>query len=156
MSSGNSLLKFRDNLSVPSSRVKNTRRGLDSWTLKMEPIGGPETSVRNYHYSLRNKPEESSSHLLHGGSLKSLRSIRFTSSALVRQTSSIKYKTNASVRQVPSGSEQIPWWIKLHQALVRHAPSGSHQKPQWCRPHEADIKYLAKAGLTRLTSCLLC
>ena len=30
----------------------------------------PETSVRNYHYSLRNKPEERSSQLLRGGSLK--------------------------------------------------------------------------------------
>jgi len=29
------------------------------------------TSVRNYHYSLRNNPEERSSHLLRGGSLKS-------------------------------------------------------------------------------------
>jgi hypothetical protein len=27
----------------------------------MGPIGCPETSVRNYHYSLRNKPEECSS-----------------------------------------------------------------------------------------------
>jgi len=38
---------------------------------KMTPIGLPETSVRNYHYSLRNDPEERSSHLLRGGSLKS-------------------------------------------------------------------------------------
>jgi hypothetical protein len=42
-----------------------------SWTLKMGPICGPETSVRNYHYWLRNSPEERSSHLLHSGSLKS-------------------------------------------------------------------------------------
>jgi hypothetical protein len=40
-------------------------------TLKMRTIGCPETSVRNYHYSLRNSPEESSSHLIRGGSLKS-------------------------------------------------------------------------------------
>ena len=39
--------------------------------LKMRPIGCPETSVRNDHYSLRNSPEESSCHLLRGGSLKS-------------------------------------------------------------------------------------
>jgi hypothetical protein len=26
----------------------------------MGPIGGPETTVRNYHYSLRNNPEVSS------------------------------------------------------------------------------------------------
>jgi hypothetical protein len=30
-----------------------------------------ETSIRNYHYSLRNNTEERTSHLLHGGSLKS-------------------------------------------------------------------------------------
>jgi hypothetical protein len=29
---------------------------LDSWPLNMGPIGCPETSVRNYHYSLRNNP----------------------------------------------------------------------------------------------------
>ena len=34
-------------------------------------IGCPETSVINHHYSLRNNPEERSSQLLHGGSLKS-------------------------------------------------------------------------------------
>jgi hypothetical protein len=37
----------------------------------MGPIGSPETSVRNYHYSLCNNPEEQSSHLLRGGSLQS-------------------------------------------------------------------------------------
>jgi hypothetical protein len=44
-SSGNLLPMFRDNL-------------LDSWTRRMGPIGCPETSVRSYHYSLRNDPEE--------------------------------------------------------------------------------------------------
>jgi len=37
----------------------------------MGPTGCPETSVRNCHYWLRNKPEERSSELLRGGSLKS-------------------------------------------------------------------------------------
>ena len=37
----------------------------------MKPIGCPETSLRDYHYSLRNNPEGCSSHLLGGGSLKS-------------------------------------------------------------------------------------
>ena len=37
----------------------------------MGPIGCPETSVRNYHYSPCNDPEERSSQLLRGGSLKS-------------------------------------------------------------------------------------
>ena len=50
----NSLPTCRDNLSVPSSRVKN---------LKVRPVGCPRTSVRNYHYLQRNSPEERSSHL---------------------------------------------------------------------------------------------
>ena len=44
---------------------------LDSRTQRVGPIGCPETSVRNYHYLLRNNPEERSSKLLRGGSLKS-------------------------------------------------------------------------------------
>jgi hypothetical protein len=35
-------------------------------------IGCLETAVRNYHFSLRNVPEESTSQLCSGGSLKSL------------------------------------------------------------------------------------
>jgi hypothetical protein len=40
----------RFNESAPSSGFKGT--------LRMGPIGFPETSVRNYHYLLRNNPEE--------------------------------------------------------------------------------------------------
>jgi len=38
------------------------------------PIFCPETSVRNNYYALRNNPEDHSSHLLHGGNLKSRKS----------------------------------------------------------------------------------
>ena len=72
---------FRDNISVPSSwfedEIDRLFRNvgkiltLRAATLRMEPIGCPETSVKNHHYSLRNKPEESSSELLRGGNLKS-------------------------------------------------------------------------------------
>jgi hypothetical protein len=34
-------------------------------------VGCPETSVRNYHFSLRSSPEERRLNLLRGGSLKS-------------------------------------------------------------------------------------
>jgi hypothetical protein len=37
----------------------------------MGPIGCLETSVRSYHHSLRNSPEEGSSQLLRGGSQQS-------------------------------------------------------------------------------------
>jgi len=50
-SSGDFLQTFRENLSVP--------------------IGCPETSAINCHYSLRNNAEERSSRLLRSGSLKS-------------------------------------------------------------------------------------
>jgi len=43
---------------------------LDSQTLRMGPIGCPETSVRSHRHSLPNNPEELNSHLLRGGSLK--------------------------------------------------------------------------------------
>ena len=40
-------------------------------TMRIRPIGYPETSVRNYHQLPRKNPEELSSRLLRGGSLKS-------------------------------------------------------------------------------------
>ena len=81
-SNGNLFPTFRGNLSISSSRVKNLKIGLltpeerlESWSLKTGPKGCPETSVRNYHYWLRNNPEERSYHLLGGRSLKSSRVI---------------------------------------------------------------------------------
>ena len=70
---------FGGNIPVPSSRVKNkgpmdallryyvpsSGNSLSTFRGKpLGPIGCPETSVRNYHYSLRNNPEEHSSHLV--------------------------------------------------------------------------------------------
>jgi len=40
-----------------------------SWTLRMGPIGCPETSGRKCHYILRNNPEGFSFQLLRSGSL---------------------------------------------------------------------------------------
>jgi len=66
----------------PSSRVMNPDvageptigpifkgKNPDSCPLKMGPTGCLETSVRNYHYTLRNIAAERSSHLLRGGNL---------------------------------------------------------------------------------------
>ena len=55
-SSGYLVPTFRDNLSAPSLKVAKR-----PCTLKMGHIDCPETSVRNYHYSLRNNAEEPSS-----------------------------------------------------------------------------------------------
>ena len=51
-SSGNLVPTFRENLLVPSSGLN-----YEYLPLKMGPIGCPETSVRNYRYSLRNNPD---------------------------------------------------------------------------------------------------
>ena len=66
--SASSLPTFRDNLLVPSSRVKKV---WTSWPLKMKPRGCTETSVKDYYSALRNIPEERRSHQHRGGSLKS-------------------------------------------------------------------------------------
>jgi len=47
---------------------------------------GPETSVRNYHHSLRNNPEERSSHILRGWSLKSCKHVQNSQSDLGQHT----------------------------------------------------------------------
>ena len=43
------------------SNIGATGFVLDFWTVRMGPIGCPETSVRNYHCWLRSNPEERSS-----------------------------------------------------------------------------------------------
>jgi len=55
-SSGSFLPTFRDNPSVPSAFFISILG-----PLKSGPIDFPETSARNYRYSLRNNPEERSS-----------------------------------------------------------------------------------------------
>ena len=52
---GNFWRTFRDKLSVRYS-------GVNPW--RLDPTGCPETSVRNYHYWLRNNPEERSYQLI--------------------------------------------------------------------------------------------
>jgi hypothetical protein len=63
-SSVNFLPTFRGKLSVPSSKAKKSTECSSSESeeqykpLKMGSIGCPESSVRNYHYFLRNNPVE--------------------------------------------------------------------------------------------------
>jgi hypothetical protein len=63
-SSGNLLPTFRDNVSVPSSKVKKSKKS--GWTfspLKMGPIRCPETSIKDYHSTLLYTPEEGRSQI---------------------------------------------------------------------------------------------
>ena len=58
---------------LKASRIHLQGPRLDSWRLEMGLIGCAETSVSNCYYTLRNNPEDRSSHPLNGGSLKSRR-----------------------------------------------------------------------------------
>ena len=42
---------------------------VDYWPLRTGPVGFPETSVSNYHHSLRNNPEEHSSFCFCAGTM---------------------------------------------------------------------------------------
>ena len=101
-SSGNSLPTCWDNLSAPFSRVS-------AWLL-MGPICCPETSVRNYHYTLRNSPEERGSHLLRGGSLKS----RITTLYIITSTAPLE----RSVKQEGIEGSHVAYVCR--KALVAH------------------------------------
>jgi len=52
--------------------LRTTYQGINRLSERQwDPTDFPETSVRNFHYSLHNNPEKHSSHLLRGGCLKS-------------------------------------------------------------------------------------
>ena len=61
----------------------------------MWPIGCPETSARNYRYSFDNNPEERSSHLLCGQSLKT----RISYNNLLINNNAIPLKDDTSVEE---------------------------------------------------------
>jgi hypothetical protein len=62
-SSGNPLPMFRDNVSVPSSSVKKSKKKRTSWHLKMGTTRCPEKSIKDYHSTLLNTPQECRSHI---------------------------------------------------------------------------------------------
>jgi len=70
------------------------------WLLKMGPEVCPEMSVRNYHYKLRDIPEQRRSHIHRDGSVKPR--IAVISSNLVRFFS-VQANTLSNVAQYPAG-----------------------------------------------------
>ena len=80
--SGSPVPTFRDNLSVPSSRVKKSKKKvffLDFLTLQDRT----DTSVQDYHSTLPNIPEVRSSHQYRGGSPR-LRTVHLYGEATFR------------------------------------------------------------------------
>jgi hypothetical protein len=62
LSAGTTLLRtyHRPHSSLYKTRTRLHNFLLESWPLTIRPIGCPETSVRNYHYLLRDNPGEHS------------------------------------------------------------------------------------------------
>jgi len=114
----------------PSSEFKNPH----SSPLKMGPIGRPETSLRNYHCSLRNDPEERSSQLLRDRGRKS-RKCQYGSSAAHSATVYCYHRRTVARRNghtpvrrtVHCGPRHAcPYWI-----FSNFSPSSSRKNLWW-------------------------
>ena len=69
---------------------------------QMGPIGWPETSVGNHHSTLRNIPDERSSHVRRGGSLISRTVLKISINPLHEATLTEVFRAFSSVvRQMP-------------------------------------------------------
>jgi hypothetical protein len=95
----------------------------------MGPTVFSKTSARNYHYLLCNNPEESSVHLLRGGSLKSLTfSVRFKE----MQTES-KYPGLIKIKAIriyfPMSSTIITGYFEKCHCLAKKYDMTAFQKP---------------------------
>jgi hypothetical protein len=111
-------LKFLDvNLLFPSAWVKNPKRS-------------PETSVRIYHYSLRSNPDERSSHLPRGGSLKSSFKFRLPMHSNLTLSSSTVLKCQSSpskfCKYVSTRDKTLVF--KTSQFLFENCPVNSSQR----------------------------
>jgi hypothetical protein len=78
-----------------------------SWPLKMGPMGCAETSLGNYHYSLRNMAGERSWHLLRGGSQKSSMMSVFGVAELVTVT--LDFVNFLTAIGTPANGSEVPW-----------------------------------------------
>ena len=85
----------------------------------MGPIGCPETSVRNYHYSLCNDPEERSSNLLRGGSLKSRKDW-----CVLFSISLFRFWTLYNKHVIPVG--WVEWWWWCYYAVLTYLSTGAY------------------------------
>jgi hypothetical protein len=73
----------------------------------LDPIGCPETSVRNYHYSLRNDPEERGSFQIEIGLCGSGFPCHFISASWMERRFALNVLPNISV----CGSEDSCYWV---------------------------------------------
>jgi hypothetical protein len=114
----NSLPTFRDNLSgstfkghesyIQGSKIWYT------WSLKMGPIGCPETSVRNYRHSLHNNPEEQSSPPGQSSSLKVRNLLRSSWQANIFDAKGWSSSVTLKAYETPEILPHILWFRDVH------------------------------------------
>jgi hypothetical protein len=97
-------------------RSSGILRSWTSWPLKMGSIDCLETSVQNYHSTLRNIPAEHRSHLQCGGSLKSR--IRRGLSKASHPPPRVGFKPGSSECEELGISRTIPGYVKQEWAKV--------------------------------------
>jgi len=108
-------------------RIVTTGFLLDSWTLRMGPIGCPETSVRNYQSSLRKNPEERSSQLFSCGSLKSLLMFIYYSITYSRL---FACGLNMYFHKLPMAKDKGRKWQNLEPSKGEVQPITDHEGPE--------------------------
>jgi hypothetical protein len=100
----------------------------------MVPIRSPETSVRNYHHSPCNNPEERSSRLLRSGSLKSPTAMTWNT-IIGQETLSIATKTMIVMFWVSR-----TWLPKFHKNCFLHSTDNLPAQTlcAWCHLSPVD------------------
>ena len=118
-----------------------------SWHLTMGQMGRPETSARNYQYSLNNNPKERRSRLLRGGSLKSRKGWVCSRCGMFQTSHTFLAITLAWFASVFtfSGYNTGYCWIHLNIHLLRPQNSCLSQQISCCKvSHITDCRLYKK------------
>ena len=152
-SSGNFLPTFRDNISIAPSRIKNPSFGF--LPLKKGPIRCPKMSAWNYHYSLRNDPEERNSHPTSRRKPENTHSFCICAyCAAVNNFPGTKlhwhtYRYYDSFLWIP-----LPQFDKeIHSNVLNCCQMGT---PEWTPPFAATNRHSLTRALIQLTNTFLC
>jgi hypothetical protein len=86
-----------------------------AWPLKLEPPGCPDTSLRNYHSTLRKIPKERRCHIFRGGSLKSRNSSYLCNThEILQKTKTVYSDWNMNAIFVVVHQLWSPWFYSVH------------------------------------------
>ena len=124
----------------------SNRMPLTAWSLKIGPIGCFETSLWNYHSTLRKIPKESRSHLNCGGSLKStavqICSWNANNKGLLLTRWSVCVTWKPRLSRTIKGTTAWSWWSHTGLKLL-HQCFPNARDPFWLQKISMDPHMLA-------------